>query len=75
MPSIRVIREQNHLIGESLRKTISRYNYINLEKEKKLQALNRKRAKYEKILKVREEHKSLKNKLTESLVSLNKEIE
>lgn len=35
MPSIRKLREHRHEVGEMLRQTICRYNYIKHEKEKK----------------------------------------
>lgn len=66
MPSIRIIREQKTQIGEALRRTISKYNYENQEKQRKLQALNRKKIKYEKILKIRQENHREKMQLNQS---------
>jgi hypothetical protein len=53
MPSIRILRKQKNEIGEALHRTITKYNYENQEKNKKLQVLNIKKLKYEKILKIR----------------------
>lgn len=66
MPNIRQLRDQRHQVGQMLRDTINRYNYTKHEKQKQEGWIEKKKKKYEKVLKIRQDNLREKMELTRS---------